>query len=86
MFIFLVVAFVRFIHRVECKNEERNAHRTVEDNSSAAAAMSVLLQYDSVATRENSCFIVSVVIASLLISLFIPVHIFKLANMVNILC
>ena len=56
--------------------EERYAHSTVQFKPSVAAAMTVLLQRDLNGNARNSYF--TAVITYLLISLFIPVHIFSM--------
>ena len=74
MCIFLAVVLVKLIYRVKCIKEERYAHSTEQCKPSAATT--VLLQCDLNGNARNSYFIVGVVITYLLISLFIPVHIF----------
>ena len=74
--IFLAVVLVKLIYRVKCIKEERYAHSTEQCKPSVAAATTVLLQRDLNGNARNSHFIVGVVITYLLISLFIPVHIF----------
>lgn len=65
------------------KKKERNACNTKYDKFSAvSAAMTVLLERDFTGNEKNSHLIVSVLIAYLLIHLFIPVHIFKLASVI----
>lgn len=80
---FLVVVFVKSIYWIKWKKKERNAYNTKYDKFSAvSAAMTVLLERDFTGNERNSHLIVSVLIAYLLIHLFIPVHIFKLASVI----
>ena len=69
---------VKLIYRVKCMKEERYAHSTVQFKPSVAAAMTVVLQRDLNGNARNSYFTVGLVITYLLISLFIPVHIFSM--------
>ena len=76
----LIVVFVKSIYWIKWKKKERNAY---DDKFSAvSAAMTVLLERDFTGNERNSHLIVSVLIAYLLIHLFIPVHIFKLASVI----
>ena len=80
---FLVVVFVKSIYWIKWKKKERNAYNTKYDKFSAvSAAMTVLLERDFNGNEGNSHFIVSVLIAYLLIHLFIPIRIFKLASVI----
>ena len=60
------------------------AHSTEQCKPSVAAATTVLLQRDLNGNARNSYFIVGVVITYLLISLFIPVHIFSMNELSGI--
>ena len=82
--IFLAVVLVKLIYRVKCIKEERYAHSTEQCKPSVAAATTVLLQRDLNGNARNSYFIVGVVITYLLISLFIPVHIFSMNELSGI--
>ena len=80
---FLVVVFVKSIYWIKWKKKERNAYNTKYDKFSAvSAAMTVLLERNFTGNERNSHFIVSALTAYLLIHLFIPVHIFKLASVI----
>lgn len=71
---FLFVVFVKSIYWIKWKKKERNAYNTKYDKFSAvSAATTVLLERDFTGNERNSHFIVSVLIAYLLIHLFIPV-------------
>ena len=64
--------------------EERYTYSTEQYKPSLEAAMTVLIQRDLNGNARNSYFIVGVVITYLLISLFIPVHIFLMNELSGI--
>ena len=74
VFIFLVMALVNSIYRVKCKKKESNTYSKMENKSSEAAAMTVLLGRDFIGNARNLSLIVRVLIAYLLTFLFFPVN------------
>ena len=68
------MALVNSIYRVKCKKKESNTYSKMENKSSEAAAMTVLLGRDFIGNARNLSFIVRVLIAYLLTFLFFPVN------------
>lgn len=71
VFIFLVVVLVKWIYRVKCKTEERNAYGSVLDKFLVAAALTVLLERVLEATWE---------ICTLLLVYFSLIYLFSFLN------
>ena len=59
------MALVNSIYRVKCKKKESNTYSKMENKSSEAAAMTVLLGRDFIGNARNLSLIVRVLIAYL---------------------